>query len=126
MPRNTRSKKALQEQRSKDPNAVIFTDTSGRILENLYLDWLRIYSTFDNDDFSAIPHEHPDYINIKSSRLHLISARPPFMPYIDAVKWRLNNVKLEEWVFNDYIGVFLASFKPEIFSMAYALSPLMK
>ena len=32
--RNTRSKIALQEERSKDTNAGVFTDSSGRIFEN--------------------------------------------------------------------------------------------
>ena len=116
MPRKIRSKKALQEQRSKDPNAEMFTDTTGRISENVYVDWSRIYSIFDNNDLSAIPQDQPAYINIKSSHLHLISARPSFMPCTNAVKWALDHAKPEERVFNDYIGVFLASFKPEIFA----------
>ena len=85
----------LQEQRSKDPNAKIFIESRGRISENLNLDWSRIYSTFNNDDFSALPHEQPTYINIKSSQLHLIAVKPPFMPYIDAVKWELDHAKLK-------------------------------
>ena len=113
----------LQEQRSKDPNVGIFTDTSGRISENLYLEWSRIYSVFDNDDFSAIPQYQLAYISIKSSQLHLNAARPAFMPYTDVVKWALAHAKPKERVFNDYIGVYLASFKPEIFAKAYDLSP---
>ena len=57
----------LQEQRSKDPNAGIFIDTSGRVFENVYLNWPRIYLVFDNDDFSAIPRDQLAYISIKSS-----------------------------------------------------------
>ena len=45
------------------------------------------------------------------------------MPYTDAVKWSLDHAKPEEWVFNDYIDVFVALFRPEIFAKAYALSP---
>ena len=87
---------ALEEQRSKDPNVGIFTDTINRISENMYLDWSRIYSTLDNDDFSPLPNEQSAYINIKSSQLHLTAARQPFMPYTDAVKWALNHAKPEE------------------------------
>ena len=112
MPIKTRSKTVLQEQRSKDPNAETFTDTSGRVSENVNLNWSRIYSIFDNDDLLAIPQDQLVYINIKSSQLHLIVSIPVFMPYIDAVKWVLNHTKPEEQVFNDYIGVFLASFRP--------------
>ena len=43
---------------------------------------------------------------------------------MDAVKWVLNHVKPEERVFNDYIGIYLDSFRPEIFAKAYGLSPL--
>ena len=118
---NTRSKTSLQEERSKDPNAGIFTDTSGRISKNVYLDWSIIYSTFNNDDLSALPNEQLTYINIKSSQLHLIAARPPFMPYTNAVKWALDHANPEERVFSDHIGVFQASFKLDIFSKAYAL-----
>ena len=67
MPIETRSKMTLQEQRSKDQNAEIFTDTSGQIFENVYVDWSRIYSIFYNDDLSTIPQDQPAYINIKSS-----------------------------------------------------------
>ena len=45
------------------------------------------------------------------------------MPYTDAVKWALDDVNPEERVFNDHIGIFLASFKPDIFSKAYAFGP---
>ena len=45
------------------------------------------------------------------------------MPYMDAVKWELDHAKPKEWVFNDYISIFVASFRPEYFSKAYALSP---
>ena len=123
VPRNTRLKTALQEQKSKGPNVVIFIDTSGRIYENLHLDWLRIYSIFDNDDFSGILHDQQDYIRIRSSQLHLIAARPPFIPYTDPVKWVLDHTKNENHVFNDHIGTFFVVFNPDIFSKAYALGP---
>ena len=123
IPRKTRSKTALQEQRSKDPNARIFTDTSGQISKNVYLNWSRIYSVFDNDDFLAIPQDQLACISIKSSQLHPISTRPAFMPYTDAVKWALDHAKPKERVSNDNIGVYLASFRPEIFAKAYGLNP---
>ena len=110
VPKNTRSKRALQEQKSKDPNARIFIDTSGRIYENLHLDWSRIYSIFNNDDFYAILHDQPAYIRIMRAQLHLIAARPTFMAYKDSVKWVLYHTKLENRVFNDHIGTFLAIF----------------
>ena len=61
------SKTTLQEQKSKDPNARIFTNTSGHVVEILHLDWSRIYSIFDNDDFSAIPHDQLAYAKIRNS-----------------------------------------------------------
>ena len=87
---------ALQEQRSKDPNVEIFTDTSGRISENIYLVWSRIYSIFNNDDLSDIPQGHSDYININSSQLHLIATRQTFMPYKKAMKWVLDHANPQE------------------------------
>ena len=112
---NIRSKTALQEQKSKYPNVEIFTDTSGRISENLHLDWSRIYSIFDNDNFLAILHDQLAYIKIQSSQLHLIASRPLFMPYIDPVKWALDHVNPKDCVFHDHIGTFVASFHPNIF-----------
>ena len=43
------------------------------------------------------------------------------MPYTDARKWALDDANPEERVFNDHIGIFLASFKLDIFSKAYVL-----
>ena len=43
------------------------------------------------------------------------------MPYTDTVKWALDHANPEEQVFNDHIGFFLASFKPDIFSKGYGL-----
>ena len=63
----TRSKTALQEQKRKDPNAGISTHTNGHFAETLLLDWSRIYSIFDNDVFSAIPHYQPSYAKNRSS-----------------------------------------------------------
>ena len=89
----------------------------------MYLHLSRIYWVFDNDHFSAIPQHQLAYISIKSSHLHLIAARPTFIPYTDAVKWTLNHAKPEEQVLNDYIGVYLALFRPKIFAKDYGLSP---
>ena len=44
------------------------------------------------------------------------------MPYTDAVKWALDHANPEEWFFNDYISVFVASFRPKNFAKAYGLS----
>ena len=90
----------------------------------MYVEWSRIYSIFDNDDLLAIPQDQLVYINIKSSQLHLIVAIPAFMPYTDAVKRALTHAKPEERVFNDYIGIYLASFRLEILAKDYSLSPL--
>ena len=72
-PRNTRSKTALQKQKRKDPNTRVFMDTSGRVFKTLHLDWSRIYSIFDHDDFLIIPHDQPSYERIPSSQRHLIA-----------------------------------------------------
>ena len=86
MSRNTRSKIALNEQKSKDPNVGIFSDTSGRVSETLHMDWSKIYLIFDNDEFSAITHDQQAFVNINKSQLHCIAARPPSMPYMGSVK----------------------------------------
>ena len=118
VPRNTRSKMALQEQKSKDINSGIFTNTSGCISENLHLEWSRIYSIFDNDHFSTIAHDHVTYIRIRSSQLYIISTRPPFMPYTNLMKWELNHANPKDHVFKEHIGTFLAVLNPNIFSKA--------
>ena len=60
--RNTRSKMALQEQKNKDPNDDVLTDTSGYVSDNSYLEWSRIYAIFDNDDFFCVAHDQPAYL----------------------------------------------------------------
>ena len=62
--RNTRSKSALQEQKNKDPNAGIFTDTSGYVSKSLIIEWSRIYTIFNNDDLSSVDHDQLAYLQI--------------------------------------------------------------
>ena len=38
------------------------------------------------------------------------------------MKWELDHANSEERVFNDYIGIFLSSFRPEIFAKADDIS----
>ena len=77
--RNTRSKSALQEKKNKDPNASVFTDTSGYVSESLIIDWPRIYTIFDNDDFSSFEHDQLAYLQIRNSQLHRVGAKSPFI-----------------------------------------------
>ena len=84
--RNTRSKTTLEEQKNKDPNAGVFTYTSGCVSDTLYLDWSRIYTIFYNDDLSSVTHDQPTYEWIQSSQLHCIVARTRFIPYTNPVK----------------------------------------
>ena len=118
--RNTISKMALQEQKNKDPNAVVFTDTSGYVSETSYIEWSRIYSIFYNDDFSCVDHNQPAYLHIRNSQLHRVAAIPPFMPYTDPVKWALAHVDPKEGIFHDIHNVVIASFHPYFFAKAYA------
>ena len=102
----------IQEQKIKDPNASVFTDTSGYVSESSYVDWSRIYSIFYSDDFSSVTNDQHVYMNIRNSQLHCIATRPPFMPYTDLVMWALDLVDLNQWMFNDIDNVFIASFGP--------------
>ena len=92
----------MNEQKSKDPNTGIFSDTSGQLSENIYLDWSIIYSIFDNDYISTITHDYPTFINISKSQLHCIAIRPPFMPYTDPVKCELDHAKPKQLCFEDH------------------------
>ena len=67
MSRTTRSKTALNEDKNKDPNAGIFTDTSRQVSETYYLDWSWIYVIFDNDNFTTLSHDQSTYTNISKS-----------------------------------------------------------
>ena len=91
MSKNTRSKTTLNEEKRKDPNVGIFTNTSGRVYETLHLEWSRIYSMFDNGDFSAITHDQPAYAKIINSQLHCIMERPPLMSHTEPVRWELDH-----------------------------------
>ena len=122
MTRNSISKMALQEKKIKDPNAGVFTDMSGYVSDSSYVDQSIIYAIFDNDDFSYVAHDHPFYMYIHNSQLHCVAARPPFMPYIDPVKWELDHVDLNQRMFHDIDNVSIASFHPNVFPRAYALT----
>ena len=111
----------LQEQKIKHPNASVFTDMSGYVSESSYLDWSRIYSIFDSDAFSSVTNDQHFYMNIRNFQLHCIAARPPFMPYMDPVKWALDHVDLNQRIFNDIDNVSIASFALEVFARAYLL-----
>ena len=119
--RNTRSKTALIEQKIKDPNAGVFSDTSGYAFETLNLNWSRIYAIFDNDDFFFIDHDQPAYMRIRKSQLHCIVVRPPFMPYTNLVKWALDHVDLNQRMFHDIDNVYVTSFNPDVFARDYNL-----
>ena len=67
MSRTTRYKIALNEQKSKDPNAGIFSDTNKWESETYYLDWSQIYAIFNNDDFYTISNDQSVYTNIIKS-----------------------------------------------------------
>ena len=119
--RDTRSKTILQEQKIKDPNADFFSDMSGNVSDCSYVDWCKIYSIFDSDDFFFVTNDQHFYINIHNSQLHCIASRPPFMLYMDPVMWDLDHVDLNQWMFNDIDNVSIALFAPEVFSQAYGL-----
>ena len=118
--RNTRSKSAFQEKKNKDPKAGVFTDTSGYVYESLIIEWSRIYTIFDNDDLSSVDHDQLAYLQIHNSKLHRVGARPPFMPYMDPVKWALDHIDPKEGIFCDIHNVVIALFRPYIFARAYA------
>ena len=106
--KNTISKTALQEQKNKDPNADVFTDTSGYVSESLNIVWSKIYSIFDNDEFSCVDHDQLAYLQIRNSQLHRIACRPRFMPYTDPVKWALDHIETKQGIFHDIHNVVIA------------------
>ena len=89
--------------------------------ESLIIDWSRIYTIFDNDDFSSIDHDQLAYLQIHNYQLHRIGSRTPFMPYIDLIIWALDHVDPKERIFCDIHNVIIASFRLEIFARAYGL-----
>ena len=93
---NTKSKTALQEQMSKDPNTGIFTDTSGRVSETLNLNWSRIYLILDNDNLSTITQDQFSYVNNRNCLLHAFSYWPHFMSYTNSIKWELDHTNPKE------------------------------
>ena len=123
MSRNTRSRNSLQEKKRKDPNANLFNDTSGCVSRTIHLDWSRIYSIFDNGKFSTIPHDQLAYATNRSSQLHCIADRPPFMPYTKPFKWELDHAIPKDRSFDDHTHTQLASFHPDVFARTYALKP---
>ena len=62
--KNMRYESSLQEQKNKDPNASVFTDTNGYMSESLIIEWSRIYTIFNNDDLSSVDHDQLAYLRI--------------------------------------------------------------
>ena len=94
----------------KDPNFGIFSDTSGRVIETYKIDWPRIYSIFDNDDFLDIQEDQMTYQRIKDSRIHAIAARLAILPYNGTVKWIIEHANPKDRSFNDSVGLQLTNF----------------
>ena len=101
----------------------MFTDTSGRVSDTVHMDWSRIYFIFLNENFSSFTHDLPTYQRIRSSQLHCIDARPPFMPYTYPVKWALDNASPKECSFDDNVHTHVVSFHLDVFSRGQALGP---
>ena len=108
---------------TKDPNFGIFSDTSGRVTETYQIDWSRIYSIFDNDDFSDIQEDRLAYQRIKDSGIHAITARPNILPYNDIVKWIIEHANPKDRSFYGSAGSQLMNFHPNVFVKAYGLKP---
>ena len=86
--------------------------------ESSYIEWSRICAIFDNDDFSCVAHDQPAYLQIRNPQLHHVAARPPFMPYMDPVKWELDHVDPKQGIFHDIHNIVIVSFCPDVFSRA--------
>ena len=53
----------------------------------------------------------------------MIVARPPILPYNDAVRWIIDHANVKDYSFNTSIGSQLANFCSETFVRIYALKP---
>ena len=84
-PRITKSKNLQKDMFTRDSNFGVFSDTSSRVSETYHLDWAMVYSIFDNNDLSDFQSDQTIYERIRDSGLHMIAARPPILPYNDAV-----------------------------------------
>ena len=56
----------ILDQKIKEPNAGVFTDTGGYVFDSSYLDWSRIYFIFYSDYFSFIAHDQCFYMHIQN------------------------------------------------------------
>ena len=108
---------------TKVPNFGVFSDTSVQVTETYQLDWSRVYSFFDNNDLSYFQGDQLIYERIRDSGLHIIAARPVFLPYNDAVRWIIDHANLKYDSFNTSTGMQLANFRSETFVRIYALKP---
>ena len=119
----THYKSLQKDMLTKDRNFGIFSDTTGRVTKTYQIDWPRVYSIFDNDDFSDIQNDQSAYQRIRDYGLHVIIVRLAILPYNDAVKWIMEQVNPKYHSFNDTAGSQLAIFRPEVFIRAYGLKP---
>ena len=106
---------------TKDPNFGIFSNTSGRVTETYQIDWSRIYSIFNNDDFSDIQEDRPTYQIIKDSGIHAIATRSIILPYNETVKWIIEHANPKDHSFNDTAWSQLTNFHLDVFVKAYGL-----
>ena len=108
---------------TKDPNFGVFSDTSGRVTETYHSDRSRVYSIFDNNDLSDFQSDQTVYERIRDSGLHMITTRPPILPYNDVVRWIIDHANVKYHSFNTSTGSQLANFRSENFVRIYAFKP---
>ena len=94
--------------------------------ETYQLDWSRVYAIFDNNELLEFQGNQLIYERIRDSGLHMIAARPIFLPYNDIIRWIINHANLKDCSFNTSIGMQLANFHSKTFVRIYALKPLMQ
>ena len=111
---------------TKDPNFIVFSDTSGWVNETYQLDWSRVYSIFDNNDLSDFQDDQLIYERIRDSSIHMIATRQVILPYNDTVRWIIDHANPKDHSFNTSTGLLLANFRFETFVKIYALKPFMQ
>ena len=101
---------------------VSYTDTRGS--HTPCLNWDRIYTILNSDDFFEFQNEAPIYQNISNSHFHVIATRLMILWYTELVKWVIDFVDLPTSTSRDANQMVLANIKPNTFAKIYALKVL--
>ena len=124
MAKRTISKDHVDDLKMRDPNFSFYFDIDAWVFDTLCLEWARIYTIFDNDEFYELNDEASIYQNISNPQFQAKATRPATLQYTNLVKWVIDLENILTITFKETNQMVFINIKPNMFSKIYALKVL--